>query len=140
MTKDEIITRLQAGEKIEEILPLIDGQLCMIYKSPEGFHPGEDVIYVPDVDLNDIQFNTGIQWTEEQEIHRLKAGMYTGNEFLQICGNNTKLAEHIFRYVDWQHPVSVLDGDYLFLQNEEWIEICGQTPAELWPDHKGEAS
>ena len=34
---------------------------------------------------------------------------YTGNDFIDLCDGDVKLAERLFRYCDWQHPSSALN-------------------------------
>ncbi len=132
MKKAEILSRLKEGEKIERILSLSWGQDCPIYKAA-AFTEGDDVIYVPDVWLNEIEFQTGDGWDEEAEEKRLRGMLYTGDDILAECGGNRKLAEELFNCLDWQHPSSALDDyPYLGYTEEEWQERYGKTSAELW--------
>ena len=133
--KEEIIGRLAAGEYIGDILPLSDGQECWIYKQP--FSPGDDVIYIPDTDLNEVVYIIEEGWDAQEEEARLKGVMYTGDEILALCGGNIRLAKNLYSGLDWCHPATALsDYPYCDMEDDEWIELCGSTPAQLWPDEK----
>lgn len=124
MNKRNIINRLMRGENIGDILLLRTGQECEIYKA-DSFLDTNDVIYIPDISLNNIKFakdDIDEYWTEDEEVQRLKGDMYTGREFVEMCGGNRELAEELFNYVDWQHPGSVLDADEIYWEddNDEW--------------------
>lgn len=106
MTKETIIQRLKKGEKLINIVPSCIGQLCTIYKA-DKFSPGNNVIYIPDFDLNEMVWD---DMTREEE--RLKDAMYTGDDFLEICHGNIELARELFDYCDWQHPTSALEADF----------------------------
>ena len=107
-------------EKIQpffhDILPLAKGQNCDIYKSDKAWHEIEDddVIYIPDIDLNqcwkfwqlsesemieDYDFNSG--WN--RYVKEFLRNCYTKADFEEIAGDK---AEELFDFVDWQHPAS----------------------------------
>lgn len=58
-----------------------------IFKSERNFRSGKGVCYVPE--LSDTK--------------------YTRQDFLNICQNDSDLAEKLFSYVDWQAPETALD-------------------------------
>ena len=107
MTKEKIRTRLLAGETLDDILVLRPGQECFIFKE-HSFRPGADVIYVPDIDLNEIPAYVDIS-DDVELIDEVLDDCYTGDDFIEQCGGDATLAEALFYYVDWQHPSSAYD-------------------------------
>ena len=53
MTKAELRERLRKGAIMDDLFEFREGQECWIFKAPE-FEPGENILYIPDTDLNDI--------------------------------------------------------------------------------------
>lgn len=101
-----LISRLKNGEILEDLLPLSDGQDCLIYKA-ETFSSGEDIIYIPDVFLNEIPYNRPC--TSDEDIRAIISRCYTGEDFLLECNGCEESAAYLFAYVDWQHPSSAID-------------------------------
>ena len=106
MTKEILISRLKNGEILEDILPLSDGQECLIYKA-DTFSSGEDIIYIPDVFLNNIPYDRPC--TSDEDIRAIISRCYTGEDFLLEVNGCEKSARYIFSYVDWQHISSCID-------------------------------
>ena len=109
MTKEELQRRIVEDEQmLEAILPLSDGQECLIYKAPD-FSVTDEIIYIPDVWLNNLDIlngsddDGGISYAQ-----RVVENCYTGRDFMDVCGGDVKLAERLFHYCDWQHPSSAL--------------------------------
>lgn len=105
MTKAELRDHLKAGHCMNDAFDFAPGQDCEIFKADE-FKPGDQIIYIPDVYLNEIPLNTPI--TDEEAIDDVVGMCYTGNDFIDECGGDTDLAERLFAYCDWQHPSSAL--------------------------------
>ena len=106
MTKTEFKSALRAGKIIEDLLPLVAGQECIIYKA-DSFTTGDDIIYIPDVFLNEIPYSTDIS-TADDTIEEILSMCYTGRDFIEECHGDTQLAERLFWLCDWQHPSSLL--------------------------------
>lgn len=106
MTKKELFRALLCGSTMQELLPLIQGQECLIYKA-DKFSISPNVIYVPDVSLNEIPYGEDLS-DDPEAIHDLLGYCYTGLDFLNECNGNAELAERLFWYCDWQHPSSAL--------------------------------
>lgn len=104
MTKEEIRRRLLAGETLDSILPFRSGQECEIFKA-ENFALGDEVIYVPDIYLNEIPVDEDLS-KDEDWINYSIENCYTGNDILNDCGGNEELARRVFNFIDWQHPSS----------------------------------
>ena len=108
MTKDELKRRIVEDERmLAAILPLSDGQECLIYKAKE-FSVSDEIIYIPDVWENNL--NTFV-WSEDDAVsyaQRVVENCYTGRDFVDECGGDVELAESLFHYCDWQHPSSAL--------------------------------
>lgn len=105
MKKTEVKTELLAGKTIEELFSLSYGDSCMIYQA-DRFFPGEEIIYIPDLWLNEIQYEKPIR--DPEEIEAAIDAMYTGNDFVELCHGDAELAERLFWYCRWQHPSSAL--------------------------------
>lgn len=105
LTKDELIHKLQAGAKMEDLFDFRPGQECDIFKTAH-FIPGDKIIYIPDLSLNKIP--TGRPVSGPEEITDILHSCYTGDEFLVECDGNAEKAESLFSYCDWQHPSSAL--------------------------------
>lgn len=115
MTVNEVRERIIKGECLSDMFEFTDGQDCMIYKGE--WNPGDDVIYIPDIDLNEICINRPlVQILDEIEIGDVLYCLYTGKDFMELADGNEELAKRLFYYCDWQHPASaineVLDDEY----------------------------
>ena len=112
MTKVELKKALLAGHCMSEFFALQDGQDCEIYKAEE-FATGDDIIYIPDIELNHIPWDkpvTGQGWqTDEEAVDDVVGHCSTGDDFVRDCNGDEELAEHLFWYVDWQNPSSAVD-------------------------------
>ena len=109
MTKEELQKRIvDENQMLGVILPLSDGQDCLIYKA-DAFSVSDEIIYIPDVWLNDLDIlnsdddDDGISYAQ-----RVIENCYTGRDFVDECGGDVELAERLFHYCDWQHPSSAL--------------------------------
>lgn len=110
MTKDELGKRLAAGELLQSLLPVRPGQGCEICKA-ERFQAGPDVIYVPDLWLNDLPADRP---ATPDEIADILSHCRTGDDFLDLCGRDAAMAEALFDWCDWQHPSTVMDEGFPF--------------------------
>lgn len=111
--KAKLRDMLLAGKSLEELFDFTPGQECEIFKAKK-FLAGDEVIYIPDIQLNDLL--TLAESGNELEINEIVECCYTGNDFVKECSGDTELAERLFWYCDWQHPSSALqevedDGD-----------------------------
>lgn len=100
MTKNEVINELRSGKKLEDLFEFTDGQECLIYKADE-FEVSDNVIYIPDIFLNEIAIDRVLT---NDEIQDVRQEMYTGNDFLEECNNKEDAARLLFSWCDWQHP------------------------------------
>lgn len=110
MTIEKVRERLNNGEMLSEIFNFTDGQDCLIYKGE--WNPGDDIIYIPDIDLNEIPIDRTLEkWTEDygDEIELAISNMYTGRDFVMIADGDRDVAEKLFYYCDWQNPSSAID-------------------------------
>lgn len=132
MTKDELKRQIVESEQmLEAILPLSDGQDCLIYKVKE-FSVSDEIIYIPDVwengldSLNSSDDDDGISYAQ-----RVVENCYTGKDFVNECGGDVGLAERLFHYCDWQHPSSALPevADREMLAENRKPSIRGQLAA-----------
>lgn len=122
MTSKELEIKLQAGATLSSVLTFVDGQDCTIFKA-EKFCAGDEVLYIPDIALNEIPIDIPLnidnsmsdhsngKWgsmTVAEQIYTVLSYCYTGDDFLLECDGNERLAEELFHYCDWQHPSSAL--------------------------------
>lgn len=112
MKKAELRNRLMAGEKLVDILPLIAGQDCEIYKAPR-FRADDEIIYIPDVSLNELPVDKDLS-CDIEGIYDILGCCYTGEDFMNEADGERHIAEELFAFVDWQHPSSAMD--------EEWVD------------------
>lgn len=119
MNKTELRVKLEAGEELENIFEFIDGQNCLIYKT-KHFEMSDNIIYIPDVDLNEIDTESVL---EDEEIENVLNHCYTGNDFVDECNGHREVAKELFDFVDWQNPniQDLLDG----YDDEEFEERYG---------------
>ena len=104
----EVRKRIYKGECLSDMFEFTDGQECEIFKG--DWNPGDDVIYIPDIDLNGICINRPlINILDEEEIEEIISCLYTGNDFMNLANGNEDIAKRLFYYCDWQHPSSALD-------------------------------
>lgn len=110
MTKERLRTRLEAGEIMDSIFHYTAGQECTIYKAA-AFTVGDEIIYIPDINLNNLPMDRPLESSEE--IEDVLSLCYTGADFITECMGDVKLARRLFNYCDWQHPSSALpEVDY----------------------------
>lgn len=87
LTKDELIHKLQAGAKMEDLFDFRAGQECEIFKTA-SLIPGDKIIYIPDLSLNKIPTSRPVN--DPEEIKDILHSCYTGDEFLEECDGNTE--------------------------------------------------
>lgn len=113
MKKSELKTKLLAGYTLTDCFEFQAGQECEIFKAP-AFNISDDILYIPDVYLNELSqyldqsVKTDCEENTDEIIADILSCCYTGEDFLAICNGDISLAEHLFRYCDWQHPDSAL--------------------------------
>ena len=139
MTKNEIRERLKEGKTLCKIFNFTDGQECLIYNGE--WNPGDEVIYIPDVDLNEIEILFPLAYyndndeIQEDKINEAINNMYTGKDFMNLADDNEEFAKDLFDYCDWQHPSSALDE--LRDEEEYWEdEKEGETEIDSYPELK----
>ena len=111
LTKAELRARLEQGKALCDILQLTDGQECEIFKA-DVFRIDNKVIYIPDVVLNGlVRFVHDIRSSDEYADDVIQ-NVFTGQDFVDECNGDVRLAEQLFWYCDWQHPSSALPEVY----------------------------
>lgn len=105
MTKAELKAALENGQCMVDLLEFCSGQECEIFKS-DRFVAGDEILYIPDLQLNEIHMERPI--TDPEELEDVLSQCYTGDDFLEECGGDMELAIKLFLYCDWQHPSSAL--------------------------------
>ena len=108
-TKKEIYDFLKKGAILGDLLDMSDGQECTVFKSdyfPEDEEDYNVVIYIPDLDQNEIVYDRRMT---TEEIAEAYTNLYTAQDFIDICGGDKDKAETVFYNCDWQHPSSEFD-------------------------------
>lgn len=124
MNRYKLKEQLQSGITLESIFKFTEGQDCMIYKG--DFMRSDDIIYIPDLDLNEIATDRTLT---NEEIEEAIEKCYSGWNFIDICNNHENVAKALFDFVDWQHPrTQDLTECY---DEEEFMEIFGVSMDEL---------
>lgn len=135
MTKAELREGLLKGIHLSVLLPLTDGQECMIFKA-EQFTTDDQVIYIPDISLNEIPDSLDLsvdnsmrdaskgKWgsmTASEQIDLILSYCYTGADFVSLFDGDEALAYMLFLYCDWQHPSSAMEEvDYENEDDKKW--------------------
>lgn len=119
MTKEELREAFHQGFALADLLTLVPGQDCMMYKA-EAFRTDDKVIYIPDMCLNEI---TAYRAPHPEEVDHIIGHCYTGQDFIAQCEGDEALAYRLFCYCDWQHPSSALpEVDYDDEEDKKWAE------------------
>ena len=113
MNREQVKQELLKGRALEELFEFRPGQGCDIYKGE--FSPSDEIIYIPDLDLNEIPIHEAV---EKEEVDWGVNAMYNGLDFLEQCGGKEDLARELFEYCDWQHPSSAWYGGFLWDMEE----------------------
>ena len=101
MTKEYLRKELECGKALKDLFEFSDGQDCTIYKGKFDLENAENIIYIPDIFLNDIDIET--DFMTEMEIKNVLNNCYTTEDFMVEAQGHVNLAESLFNYVDWQH-------------------------------------
>ena len=105
MTKEECRRGLMSGKTMDDMFQFRPGQDCLIFKA-DRFEPGEEILYIPDIDLNDLYVDRPRM--SDDDISDAVSCCYTGDDFIEACEGNVRMAEELFGWVDWEHPSSAL--------------------------------
>ena len=126
MTREILRKELECGKCLKDLFEFSDGQDFIIYKGKFDLDNAENIIYIPDIFLNDIDIET--DFLTEYEIKNVLNNCYTTADFIEETQGHENLAENLFNYVDWQHLDlnDLLDG-YENEENREKREIIQST-------------
>ena len=118
MKKTDLKAALRSGAKLNDLLSFGPGQDCEIFKA-DKFYEDDEVIYVPDVSLNEIPLNRPI--TDQNELDEVIGYCYTGRNWQSVCSGT---ATGSIR------PRRQMKSKMRRMKSEaERKEICG-----TWPD------
>lgn len=119
MTKDDLREAFHQGFCLADILTLSPGQDCMMFKE-EAFRTDDEVIYIPDMCLNEI---TAYCVPRPEEVDHIIHNCYTGQDLIALCDGDKALAYRLWCYCDWQHPSSALpECEYDDEEDKKWAE------------------
>lgn len=94
MTREILRKELECGKRLKDLFEFSDGQDCIIYKGKFNLNNAENIIYIPDIFLNDIDIET--DFLTEMEIKNVLGNCYTTNDFLEEAQGHVNLAESFF--------------------------------------------
>ena len=95
LAKQELMVQLRHGHTLNDHLAFGPGQNCEIFKADKFYH-GDEVIYVPDVSLNQIPLDRPI--TDLEELDEVLSNCYTGQDFIDECHGDVEKAKRLFCY------------------------------------------
>lgn len=101
MTKEELKEKLLYNN-IEDVLTMRAGQDCSMYKE-DKFSDDDNIIYIPDISLNDL-YCPYKEESREEYADRVIKECYTGKDFNEECDGTEITGKELFEFVDWQHP------------------------------------
>lgn len=101
ITKEYLRKELECGKALKDLFEFSDGQDCIIFKGKFDLENTENIIYIPDIFLNDIDIDA--DFMTEREIENVINNCYTTEDFMEEAQGHVNLAEDLFNYVDWQH-------------------------------------
>ena len=127
MTVSEVKERILKGECLSDMFEFTDGQECEIFKG--DWNPGDEVIYIPDIDLNEICINRPlVKILDEEEIKDVLSCLYTGKDYMDLADGDEELAKRLFYYCDWQHPSSAMNEILEYIEgSKEFNETDNKT-------------
>ena len=104
ITKRLLQVLLRKGAFLKDLFEFRPGQDCEIYKADIFLMEDNDwVIYIPDIELNQIPIDRALS---DWEIEEILPCCYTTNDFLNAANGDLEKAKRIFANCDWQHPTT----------------------------------
>lgn len=128
MKKRELKEALEAGKKLDDLFTWTDGQECRIFKGEWDAEHLDEVVYIPDLDLNEIVTDRPLS---DSEIENAISAMYSARDFCLETTGNLALAKDLFEFVTWEHPNSGMRSYFDCTDSEELKEIAGITWEDL---------
>ena len=98
MTKEYLRKELECGKRLKDIFEFTDGQNCIVYKGNFDIDNAENIIYIPDIFINDIDIET--DFLTEMEIKNVLNNCYTTADFIEEAQGHVNLAESLFDRVE----------------------------------------
>ena len=97
----ELEEKLFSGLPLIEILPMINGQECLIYKGDWDDLEDDDIIYIKDTcDYGDCRE----PFPAEEIPSVIEQCCYMKGEFLSACNGNERIAKDFLEWPDWETP------------------------------------
>ena len=101
ITKQTLRELLSKGTTLESIFEFKEGQNCLIFKA-EKFKDTEDIIYIPDITLNEIEVTRPL---DAEGIDHVIQHCCNGKDFINECRGNEQLAEALCKPAERQASV-----------------------------------
>ena len=90
---------LREGAYLNDLFEFRSGQDCEIYKADIFLMEENDwVIYIPDIELNQIPIDRALS---EWEIEEILPYCYTTSDFINAANGDVEKANRIFANCDW---------------------------------------
>ncbi len=125
MTKAELKAWLENGGLITDVFSFAEGEECDIFKAEE-FKTGDEIIYIPDIFLNELPLDGPV--TDTEIVSEVLSNCYTGDDFIELCNGDIQKAERLFWFCNWQHPSSALDEGAIDDDDDEPISDNDSLP------------
>lgn len=94
MTREILRKELECGKRLKDLFEFSGGQDCTIYKGKFDLENAENIIYIPDIFLNDIDIDA--DFLTEMEIKNVLNNCYTTDDFLEKAQGHVNLAKSLF--------------------------------------------
>lgn len=94
ITREILRKELECGKALKDIFSFSDGQDCTIYKGKFDLNNAENIIYIPDIFLNNIDIDT--DFLTEYEIKNVLNNCYTTADFIEEAQDHVNLAKSLF--------------------------------------------
>ena len=130
LSKEEIKRKLLIGETLDDLFEWMEDSECVFFKGP--WNPGkpEEVIYVPDIDLNELVTDRPLT---PEEVSDALRHMYTTQDFMDICDEDVPfIGKLCYWWCNWQHPATAYheNGPFFYIDEETFVEQTGVTFAQ----------
>ena len=101
MTKEYLRKELECGKCLKEIFEFSDDQDCTRYIGRFDLDNAENIIYIPDIFINNIDIET--DFLTEREIKNVLENCYSTEDFIKEAQGHVSFAERLFSLVNWQY-------------------------------------
>ena len=115
VTRADLAERLNNGEPLKQILPIVEGEDCHIGKvSPDLFDAAEpdDIVYIPELDGQSEKAYSYDSPVSSEDVEEILSNCFTKQDFFHETFEIEEAAHDLFDLCNWQRPdlQDLLDG------------------------------